>query len=265
MYVTQQLAALPLWLSSLLVIGITTAAAMACSFWLRRVVPADRLMSNNEVAGFKFATVGVIYAVMLGFAVIVVWERFHDAEAAATQEASAVLALHRLSNGMDAAAGTVLRDRLAAYARTVIDDDWPAMAGGELSPKTTHALNDLYAAVLTNANATRSGKDAVVLSEMFSQLDQITQARRERAVLAIGVVPGVVWLVLFLGAVLTIGFTFFFGNRNPQAQVLMTGMLSALVFLALWVIVVIDHPFTGSVSVSPESLVLVTHEFAGGR
>jgi hypothetical protein len=50
--------------------------AAMCGPILRRRVGLERLATNNEIAGFKFATVGVIYAVLLAFAVIVVCEKF---------------------------------------------------------------------------------------------------------------------------------------------------------------------------------------------
>ena len=40
----------------------------------------EKLTANNEVAGFKFALIGVLYAVLLGFTVIIVWEQFEDVE-----------------------------------------------------------------------------------------------------------------------------------------------------------------------------------------
>jgi hypothetical protein len=63
----------PLWLFALLLVGVATLIAMIGPVIIRRRVSLDQLRTNNEVAGFKFATVGVIYAVLLGFAVIVVW------------------------------------------------------------------------------------------------------------------------------------------------------------------------------------------------
>jgi hypothetical protein len=56
-------------------------------------VSLERLSSNNEVAGFKFATVGVLYAVLLAFAVIVVWEKFSAAEDHVALEAAAAATL----------------------------------------------------------------------------------------------------------------------------------------------------------------------------
>ena len=255
------LASLPTWQSGLLLVGLTTILSMLGPVVVRRFIPLERLSTNNEVAGFKFAVVGVIYAVMIAFAVIVVWERFSDAESAVTQEAGAAAALYRLADGLSAVdqAGSI-RGRLTAYLRATIDDDWPAMALDEGSPAGTKALSALYVAVMSLT--TRDARETAILSEFFYQLDLVTQARRKRILLASGVVPGVVWTVLFTGAVVTIGFTFFFGTENLRAQSLMAGLLALITFMGLHVILVINYPFTGSVSVTPEALVLVLKEFA---
>jgi hypothetical protein len=259
MNIAMTLAAWPLWFSALVIVGVPTAVAMSCSLLVRRHFALKRLMTNNEVAGFKFATIGVIYAVMLGFAVIVVWEKYRDADIAVANEAGAVVALYRLSAGMSTESTSPMSDRIDAYVREVITADWPAMARGALSPRANEALNQLYSAAL--ANAPSGNRGAAVLAEAFHQLDQVTQSRRQRGVLCAGIVPGVIWAALFLGACMTIGFTLFFGTRSLHAQVLMTVLLSALIFMVLLVIVSIDHPFTGDVSVQPEPFIQALHEF----
>ena len=77
--------------------------------------------------------------------------------------------------------------------------------------------------------------------------------------------PGILWAVLFVGAVLTIGFTFFFGAENLRAQALMTGALSLLIFSGLLIIVAIDRPFAGTVRVQPEALADVLADFGEAR
>ena len=69
--------------------------------------------------------------------------------------------------------------------------------------------------------------------------------------------PWVIWMVLFLGGILTVGFTHFFGTRNLLAQTLMTGILTVLIGSTLLVVVAIDHPFAGSVQVPPDALLAV--------
>src|SRR5690348_12116671 len=76
---------LPIWVSGILMVGLPTLLAMAGPILIRRRVGLERLSNNNEVAGFKFATIGVLYAVLLAFAVVVVWEKFSDAEDEAAQ------------------------------------------------------------------------------------------------------------------------------------------------------------------------------------
>lgn len=253
------LSTMPLWLSAIILVGMTTLVAMSGPALIRRRVHLDRLRVNNEVAGFKFATVGVLYAVLLAFAVIVVWEKFAEAERTVAKEAGAVATLYRLSGGLDEEPGKALRQNLDDYCKAAITGDWPAMEQGRDSAHVREALDHAYATILAVHPADPRG--GALLSEVLRQLDLVTQARRDRLVTAAGTVPGVVWLVLFAGAILTISFTFFFGTQNVVVQTLMTGMLSLLIFAGLFVIVAIDRPFAGTVKVQPEALHAVLEEF----
>jgi hypothetical protein len=256
------LANLPLWLSAILIVGVPTLLAMLGPFAVRRFVSLKNLGANNEVAGFQFATVGVTYAVLLAFAVFVVWEKFSDAEANVAQEAGAAVNIYRLAQGIDGEPGPALRHGLIAYLETAIAEDWPAMEKGKGSPAATRALGNLYAVVLTYKPDDQRG--AAVLAEILRQLDLVTEARRTRLVKAAGAVPDIVWLVLFGGAVITVGFTFFFGAENLRAQAIMASALAALIFSGLLVIVAIDHPFAGLAKIEPEALSLVLEDLGRG-
>ncbi|HTJ55965.1 MAG TPA: hypothetical protein VL418_00170 [Devosiaceae bacterium] len=250
----------PLWLAGFCLVVLPTLLCMAGPIVIRRYVALDQLRTNNEVAGFTFATVGVLYAVLLAFAVIVVWEKFSESENTVAQEAGAAASLYRLADGIGRPPGATLHDRLTAYLNGAINEEWPAMAHGAASPAVTLALNDLYQPIL--AFSPVDARDSELLSETVRQLDLLTQSRRARLVVASGIVPGVLWIVLFGGAIVTIGFTFFFGTRNVLAQALMTGALSLLIWSGLLIIVAIDHPFAGSIRVSPEALAAVVEDFS---
>ena len=76
----------------------------------------------------------------------------------------------------------------------------------------TQALNRLYSAALAlNHSGTRDTAD---MSEVFGQIDNVTASRRVKLHLATGLLPDVIWIALFAGALLTIGFTLFFGTQN---------------------------------------------------
>ena len=256
------LSSLPVWLLVTVIVVIPTALAMVAQILIHTRVGVARLAKNNEIAGFKFATVGVIYAVLLAFTVIVVWEKFNDAQSAVANEAGATAALFHYAGGDDPEAVAV-RTALANYLKTAIDDDWPAMGREKESPATEHALDLLYAAALALNRS--GGRGTADMAEVFRQLDNVTAARRVRLHLATGLVPNVIWIVLFMGALLTVGFTLFFGSENLGAQVSMTGVLSVLVTMGLVVIISIDHPFTGPVYIHPDALALVLADHEAPR
>ena len=196
----------PLWLSGMLIVGLPTVLAMLGPILVRRYVTLDKLRTNNEVAGFKFAVVGVLYAVLLAFAIIVVWEKFSDAESDVAKEAGAAATIYRLSEGIGGEAGIALRVALTNYLEVTISDDWPAMERGSASRSAREALERVYKALLTFESPER--RDTALVSQILNELDTITEMRRARLAAAEGLVPGVIWPVLFGGAMLTIAFTF---------------------------------------------------------
>ena len=250
-----------IWYAVIVLLLPTTLAATAGPLVVRRFVTLERLRTNNEVAGFKFATIGVIYAVLLAFAVIVVWEKFNQAKAGVATEATAGVTILRLTQGIDADHGAAVRKATIDYLTTTIARDWPAMEQGHLSAASTEALGRVYAALLKFHNLDVS--ESLVVNEILRQIDRLSEARRERLVAADGSVPWIIWLVLFTGAFLTVGFTFFFGTENVRAQAMMTAALSFLIFTGLLTIVAIDHPFAGTVKVGPEAIAGVIADFSG--
>lgn len=236
------LSGLPIWAALLLLVALPAALAMAGTIFTRRFVILEHLAANNEIAGFKFAVVGVIYAVLVAFAVIVVWEKFSEAQAAVVEEAGASETLFELAAGPDPKMAAV-RNALNNYLKLAIERDWPRMAVEQESGEVTDALDAIYAAALRLSDG--EPQRQTLLISIFKQIDSITRARRTRLHLATGVVPPVIWLVLFSSAILTVLFTLFFGTKNLRAQVLMTGILSILTFLSLFAMIEIDHPFTG--------------------
>jgi hypothetical protein len=208
--VSHFLATVPLWLLIVLVVVIPTVLAMIAQLLIRRWVGIETLAKNNEIAGFKFATVGVIYAVLLAFSVIVVWEKFNEAQTTVAEEAGATAALFRYAEGKEPEAIAV-RAALVNYLKTAIDEEWPAMSLESEAHGLTQALNQLYSAALAlNRSGTRNTAD---MTEVFRQIDNVTAARRIRLHLATGLVPDVMWIALFMGALLTVDSRFSLGAR----------------------------------------------------
>ncbi len=281
--------ALSAWKAAILLVILPTAAAMAGSVLVRRTFGLERLAINNEVAGFKFAVVGIVYGLLLTLATISAWDKFSEAHVAVIDEAAAATAIYQLTDGPEEDKLAV-RGALEKYLRLAIDKDWPAMEVEQESEEASGALRELYADVIrliqkasvapaqitapAQTKATRRAqKEAVVPApnevmapalaiELIKQLDNITKSRRTRVHLSSGIVPSMMWYVLLIGATLTVVFTFFFGMANTGAQTLMTGILAAMIFMSLLMTLSFDHPFTGPVNIGPEPLKDLLKTFA---
>ena len=73
----------------LVVIGACLAAVAGLEL-VQRLVPAEKRQEHNDVAGFLYAVLGVVYAVLLALLVIAVWEQFQKANETVESEANGV-------------------------------------------------------------------------------------------------------------------------------------------------------------------------------
>ncbi len=239
------------WLLAVLVLAIAELYSTGLMLLCRKRWGTDRLSLNNEVAGFKFAVVGVFYAVLLAFVVIAVWEDYRDTEIAVRDEAKALVDLHELSFALPGVAGREVRHRVIEYVQKVRDSEWPTMAEGRPSAETSNELRRLRQAIL--AGKPQEMRDVSIYNHALDLLTNVADNRNERLDKADGTVPLVLWLVLIAGALITLGYPAFFGTSNLGAQVLMTAALAALVALTFLVGMLLDFPFTGAVGISPEA------------
>jgi Protein of unknown function (DUF4239) len=238
----------PLWLVGLIVMIVAEVYAVGLMLSTRAIYGVSRLAENNEVAGFKFAVVGVFYAVLLAFVVIAVWEEYRGTEAAVRNEAKAVVDLHHVTFAFPVESGTVIRERLVTYADHVRKFEWPAMARGKSSDHVGEDLERLSTAVFQIEP--QNLKELAHYQNALRLLTLIADNRGERIDSANGSVPLLLWFVLIVGGIITLGYPAFFGASNQLAQTLMTATLAALVALSLLLALALDYPFTGDEKIS---------------
>jgi hypothetical protein len=240
--------AVPLWVTATVVTAAAGIYAIGLMLLVRTLYGVDRLKLNNEVAGFKFAVIGVFYAVLLAFVVIAVWEAFRHTEAAVRDEAKAAVDLHRVTYALPVEAGAEIRKYLNDYIAHVRESEWPAMSLGGHSEVVDKDLGHLSQAVF--AVQPRNWQELALYQDALRLLAVVTDNRSERLDSATGSVPGILWFVLIVGGVITLSYPAFFGSTNLVAQILMTAALAELVALSLLLGLAFDYPFSGTVHIS---------------
>ena len=93
-----------------LVVGGVCLAALAGFELVQRLVPAGSRQRHNDVAGFIYAALGVIYAVLLAHVVIAVWEEYNAAGETVEQEANALAEIFWLAHRLPEPEGATSRN-----------------------------------------------------------------------------------------------------------------------------------------------------------
>lgn len=242
---------LPGWAVVLLVALAWVAFGVGLVLVVRRIIPSHRLEPHNDVAGFVFSGVGVVYAVLLAFVVIGVWESYEEDRRAAAVEAAHVLTLHRLAELIDPAGLTT--DAIRDYARLVVSDDWPSMRTERRLAASTDAALHAIAVAATKMPAVASGNDWTAL--FVNDLHDLRVARVQRESAAGDPLPVVLWLAIILGGLVSVGYVAVYGIRDRALHVVFTAAFATLVGLSIGVVVVLDATYRGDTGVSPEAFV----------
>jgi FtsH-binding integral membrane protein len=234
----------------LMIIGASTTLSVVTLLIVRSFVPHHRLKQHNDVAGSIFATVGVLYAVLLAFVVIVVWQSFDKSNLNVQKEANCVVDLYRDAEAFSPEFKKEVVDLLKDYIKGVIDEEWKTMERGEPSQRVTETLGNMWHAY--SSYLPKNITEQTFFEESVRKLNELGELRRMRLMDSNTGIHPVLWFVLIVGGVVTMIFVSFFGAENLKAQVVMALLLSMLVGLILFTIASMDYPFTGSVSISPE-------------
>lgn len=246
---------------AVLIVGLTVAVSLLMLWVVRSLVPHDRLTPHNEVSGFVYAVIGVIYAVILGFVVISVWEQYQNAETNARMEADAVGDLYRLAGGLPDPSRQQIQDAVVGYANAVVDEEWAAMHDGTApSQQAADQTNALWSAHYEVEVA--STEDEALYGAALQEMDELSEHRRERLEDASSGMLAIMWWVMIGGGLLTVLFPCLFGVENGLVHALIIGTLAASIGLMLFVVYNLNHPYRGDVSVQPDALELVLRQIA---
>ena len=244
----------PTWLWGPIVIALFIGAASGGLLIFHRLVHVKVRRAHNDLAGFTFAIVGVLYAVLLAFIAIATWESFSRASDIVEDESDYAGGMYLDTAGLPEAKGQEIRDALAKYVSVVVDVEWPIQRSGKTPDQGWKPLRDLATAIAT-IHPQNSG-EAVIEAEMLKTWNLLYNARSARLSAVQGHIPGVIWAIVFFGAAITTGYTYFFGYEHFGMHLAMTATLAATLGLIIVMIIALDWPFRGEISVSPDPFIM---------
>ena len=243
----------------ILTVFVPVLVAVAGLVLVQRLVPPERRVGQNDVAGFIFAVLGVAYAVLLAFVVIAVWEEYKTAQTNVESEAHELAGVYFVASRLPEPDRTRIQDLARTYARVVVEEEWPMMERGQTSPRANSLLRQLTLKILQFDPHTKGEQVLYELEQ--TQLHEAADARRSRLLEVREGIPDLLWVVLVVGGVITVSFTYLFGLKSNVAHALMVAALTLLICGILFTIGEFNNPFSGVVEIRPEAVREALHSF----
>lgn len=243
------------WLFPILLVFGVAALSVSGLVLIRRRVHYAALSKHNDIAGAVFSIIGTLLTVLLAFVVVIVWEDMGTAQDRVAIEAGVLGDLIRDAGFFSNPVRAELQSEFREYAQAVVDEEWPAMENGQSSQHVWDVLNRIFRTF--SHIQPMSPREINVHAEMLTRINELSDHRRLRLIAADSRVPPLMWFVLIVEGAITICFTYFLGVERERSHILMTAALAVMIGLTLYLILAIDHPFSGALRVEPDAFRLV--------
>ena len=226
------------------------AASVGGVFFTRKRIALDRLKYYHDVSGNIFGVAGTLYAVLLGLVVVDAMETFSTARMTVEKESDALANMYILASRLPPEKAQAFQSLCVSYAHEVVEREWPMMDHGKSDPEARN-LTYLFFHEIADVEPTTENLKAVY-PLLLEQGMELRDQRRMRTTIATHGLPVIEWIVLCLGAIVTVTFTYFFRLDSFKVQLTLTGLVALLIALNMYLVVLFGNPFSGDLHVETE-------------
>lgn len=246
--------------SFLIIVVVSIAFSVLGLKFVAKRIPHEQLKDNHEVAGFIFNAFELVYAVLIAFVVFATWSAYDESEKNVEMEANKLSDMFLDANAFSDTMKNNIRVAITEYTKGVVEQEWPVMQKQEkVPPSVIESLKKIWAAY--QKLDVGAIKNPYMYDESLHQLNNMSEFRRLRWLASRKTTPGVIWLVLIAGALASVVYTFFFGTKHIRAQYFMTSVLAIINAMVLFLIYILDHPFTGYSAISNDAFRAILNMF----
>jgi phage shock protein PspC (stress-responsive transcriptional regulator) len=233
-------------------VGVLVAMVVTAVIGTSIYFIASKILSRRtdddliEPAVNLFRTIAVFISLLLSISFANVAGQKGAVENAMEREAAAISEAFHTLRFFDNEGTLETRAKLVEYTKSVIDDDWPALANDGLSERTETLRRQLAESALNLKPTTP--KQEKLWSRSLRVISIISDQRQIRLQSSLAEPPVFTYIVM-IGFLLSL---VLFGVYRPQIRlVVLVSIYSAFVGLIVYLILALSDPFQGAFSVSP--------------
>ena len=239
---------IPNWILCAIVVSIFTVSSLLLLYVTRPIVKSFPVHHNDIVASFA-ASAGVLYAVLLAMIAVASWTNYTTVDSLVAQEADLVYSLFRDLEAYPEPERSQLRELLRNYVDTTIKIEWPAIQRGVTDKRAAMTVDAVFSGWMKFEPTTEAQK--LVVAETLGRLNSFQSVRRNRITTGISGLEPVLWIVVIVGGIVNTAICCLFWLENKRLHYLMMGVLGMMIGVVVFLILALDHPLWGELSIQP--------------
>jgi hypothetical protein len=248
-----------------LILVAADLAAVAAMLFIRRRAPEGGYFSDSDRASGVFGVLATGFAIFAGFVVFLAFTSYDQSRSGAEAEALTLVQQFETAQFLPANVRPRLGGELVCYGRSVVRQEWPQMESG----KATAAINpwgvELFRTMKLAAPKTAAEQSAY--AKWFDQTTDREAGRHDRVHGATGIIPGSLWIVLFILAGVVFCYVLFYADsaERVRAQAMMALSGTTALAVTLMAIYALDHPYDGFGKIRPVAMERSLHTIDSAR
>ncbi len=246
----------PLFLSIIMVAGVEMVSLLGLLLARRWILPRLKFHDGvNDAISGTVQAIGVFYGITVGLIAVGVWTTNSNASDLVSKEAASIGALYRDVSGYPSPLREELQAGLRDYTKAVIEQAWPAQRKGEITGATTDVLDKFQNSLIT-FEPTTPGQTALH-GETLRAYNILVNYRRERIDAVGSRLSQVMWMVIWVGAGISIGVAYFYRIDDVKLHAVLVALMAGFLAIVIFMIVMNDRPFTGRNGITPQAYQLI--------
>ena len=226
----------------------------ACVYLLVvRLAVGDRTRAFKAFSPGMLPVLGTIFALLVAFVAVQVWNDFDKAKLAVATEASALRAVDVFAETLPDEQRTQLRALVNRHIEEAVNREWPEMARERLTLASL-ATHLVQAQRLTVSLKPQDESQRTAQREIVAALHRALDARRQRIIISQSEVGPVKWAAILLQGLCALIAIAIVHSDNRLTCAIAVGLFATGFALSSLLIAAYSRPFTGEISVKPELL-----------
>lgn len=217
---------------------------------------------NNRFVGYCVGSISANYGFILGFIIVTLWRELYDLKSLVVQEAEYVSLIFYNSSAFPNNIQDEIINEISQYIRIMIQDEWPLMRYGKVSPKVIPLFSKLFHTIQSYTPNTQV--ESAFYNQFINNLNKVIEFRRKRLEYLDSSLSDIIRFMLIFGAVVILSLISLLYAGSNKIKILSLTLVSCMLSLNLSLALLLDYPFSSIPGDDSDLFAVNSHPFKAG-